>query len=339
MRKKLEKNIEKKIRDILKRNGFFPENIEILLSKLESRKKKKEFIPPTAHVSCTRNGKRYHGRFLMWDDPEWRKIRKGCIQTQIKLSKIKRDTSFRVPNIVSYGFKPIVWDISEFAEGKQIPWDNRSYYKLNDYIKYTDLFLKIIKSIWGLKTKGVKKTNLKEIILKSEKFVLKAFKRSLISEYEKKKYMDFLFSYRKKYLNKNTFVFSHGDYNPKNVIFPKKGLPFVLDWDHAKYSLHGDSLPRLWMFTSNEPMWQKNFETKIKKLLNSDILWNGFILFALFEVFKQCDHEFGVLFLKENADIHDLQRRDKKRHRVVKSYLKSLRRFTYINTVSTTRKK
>jgi hypothetical protein len=296
---KIEAGFQNKIKLILDKQKLKAENLDDIFKRLSHRLRNKEYIPPTVHINCrfTRTNQQHHLRVLIWADSRWRKKRIDCIVHQQRIYNLikNKNISFSVPRIILHGKNPLVWELSEYIDGHQLPWKNLTQNNLKEYIKYVDIFVKVNRDLQRLKSKGISRRNWTDFCKHYVSLVREAHEREIIGLTRRKECIKFGRNFLDKEIENNPLVLTHGDYNPINIIFANDNhRPYLLDWDHLRYSIPGDSFARLWMFVGNEPFWQSCLLKEIRKMFQQKEIWNGFKVFVIYESLKQCQHEFKV---------------------------------------------
>jgi hypothetical protein len=202
---------------------------------------------------------------------------------------------FRVPAVVESGTRELIWDLSEYADGYTLPWRGDAPERMRPFKNAVSMFTDIGESIEGMTPRGMRRADWGDFRVEMGRLHAAAQRQGWLGTRSGTETARII----KGELDRSPArpaLLKHGDFNPTNVIIPYDGgVPWVVDWDHLHYSTRGAAFARLWMFTSNEPAWQATLIEALRERLRSPDDWGSFMLFAIYEVLRQCEHQFATV--------------------------------------------
>jgi len=297
-RPRLEPHLRERVRTLLRRRGLLSADLDEVFDGSDAQRREHEFVSPTAHLGCwaPATGRRYHLRVLAWREPEWRQARRRCIRDHQTMHRLcaGRRLPFRVPVVVDSGVRALIWDLTEYADGYILPWRGHAPERLQSFPDAVTTFTRIADSIEALTPRGVRRTDWERFRIEMHRLHRAGRRQGWLGERTAARLAGIIERELAASPGRRE-VLTHGDFNPTNVIFPYDGgVPWLIDWDLLHYSTWGAAFARLWMFTSNEPAWQASLLDALDNSVRSPDDWGSFLLFATYEVLRQCQHTFAT---------------------------------------------
>ncbi len=121
----LEPDYRNRILRLFEEEGFKPDDPQAAFDECDRRVAEKRQIPHSLHFDVTdeTNGSRAHLRVLVWRSPEWRRRRLACYRDHQALERaVEADSSFQVPPFLRHSSASLVWDVTRFVPGVNLPW-------------------------------------------------------------------------------------------------------------------------------------------------------------------------------------------------------------------------
>lgn len=313
------------VTQVLRQCGLTCPQFQDVLRKHRRRTKTFRYYPVTLHLRCLQSPGRgqVHLRVLVRNSEKWRKVRLEAIQHQLDLQSLTETMNlrFRVPSIIAWGGSPLVWDVSAYEDGFQLPWRN---YLTDRLVHHLERAASIVDA--NLALQGVVLGRVPQF---SESLLHDTF--NLL--FERGREIGFLSGRAGRRIaeswsswtdsgRRGRYVLTHGDLNPSNILFTNNHI-FLLDWDFLRYSRPADSFARLWMFLSGERRFQERLESCLRDVFSDSASWTEFKAYAALHALQQSEHEFRVAQVAAGG-VNALRLRHRKGASAVERFLSAL---------------
>lgn len=276
----VEPRYAEKIEQILEKEELVTDDLKRVLQFNADRQRDGRMVSPSLHFDATEDrpgGRKLHLRVLVWRSADWRERRQACYRHHRKMAELVNDSDlpFQVPPLVKHGSDPLIWDVTEFVPGVNLPWELHKRTTLSRHLHQLPAMVATARALEVLPVTGVSPRNWKLFVSEMGRMAAWAERMTLIDGAARKLIVDEARTLVSRTLPRTGQRLAHGDYGPNNILFAEGHKPWLIDFDDLRYSAPGDSMSRLVAVSYSEKKWSRSASRAAREALNDDE-WQGF---------------------------------------------------------------
>lgn len=289
-----ESRIAEKIQEILDEQRLETDELFGISQLIRKYRTKKWTLPHSLHLNVwNAKGELLHLRALVWKTEEWRNDRRDCIDNhrRIYASTQRTERGFRVPRMVRSGDAPLVWDLTEFVDARNLPWSYEGPRRLQEHIRRVDAFFRVSDDMASIRLRSVKPRDWDKFAGDLYKWSSWADRAGIMSTDAANDIQHITEEFELD-LPRTKLALTHGDFNPSNVMFSTRGKPWLIDFDHLRLSVPADNLARLLTVSWVEAGWRERVFAKALKRFETEQDRRGFVVAAAWHTMNGWRRDF-----------------------------------------------
>ncbi len=260
-----ESQIVEKIQQILAEQRLETDDLAAIARLIRTSRARKQALPHSLHLNASdKHGALVHLRILVWKSEEWREYRRDCIDNHRRMyaSTQRTERAFRVPRMVRSGEIPLLWDLTEFVDARNLPWSFHGPRRLQEHIRRVEAFFRVSDDMARIRLRSVKPRDWDEFLGDVHKWSAWANRVGILTADATQTIQHVAEEFEIEDLPRSKMALTHGDFSPSNIMFPTRGKPWLIDFDHLRMSIPADNIARLLTVSFIEAGWRERVFTK-----------------------------------------------------------------------------
>ena len=308
-----ESRIVEKIQEILDEQRLETDDLFAIGQQVRKFRQQKRMLPHSLHLTVfDQHDEPFHLRVLVWASEEWRQTRLDCIAHHRKLyaSTQRTERAFRVPRMIKSGNTPLIWDLTEYVDARNLPWHYPGTRRLHEHIRRVDAFFRVSDDLARVRLRSVAEREWPDFVSDLRRWARWANHTGILSNSAATDIENVTREFEIA-LPKLKSVLTHGDFNASNMMFPTRGKPWLIDFDHLRRSVPAENIARLLTVSWLEAGWRERvFKKADSRFDGPDRI--GFAATAAWHTMNTWRHELVIWPVRQIRSLDQLTRQDPK---------------------------
>lgn len=288
-------NLEERLVRILDDQRLTSDELTSTLEMIQRKRQQSLPLSHSLHLNVLRGDNRLHLRVLAFSGKKWKSERLACIRdhTALHRSISRRKVGFRVPRLIEWGETPLLWDLTEYIDGTNLPWRFPGNGRLSHHLDKVEVFARIDSEVGRSRIPDIHERDLHAFARDVERWATWAVRMQIIDRTSAQDARGLVRTFVDTGMERNRIALSHGDYNPSNVMFSDNGKPWLIDFDHLRRSIAPEAMARLATVTYRDRQWSDRvIEFSREEFKGPE--WDGFLLAAWWHTLNLWRHYFAL---------------------------------------------